>query len=177
MLDNYSITANFEVAAPPSNATLIGNMTFPGTAGPRWAGRVMTVRFYDPATKNETAWSPLNGTTDDSGNFTVDNVTPGTWDVIVKNCSALSQLNESRTFTAGETTGADFGGSREGDCDSSDTVAIADRILLYNGWGKETDQPGYNVCCDLDRSGTLAMGDRIIMYANWGQSGDLQGYK
>ena len=139
----------------------------------------MTVRFYHPANKTQTGWSPLYGTTNSTGYFIVDNVTPGTWDVIVKNCSALTQLNASRTFTAGETTGADFGASREGDCDGNDWITAADRALLYEGMGKAAGQPGYNICYDLNRDGWLTLADRALMYENMGKSGDRvkYGYK
>ena len=167
-----TVTATFEEVVAPSNATLIGHMTFPGTV----AGRVMTVRFYDPANKTEMGWSPLYGTTDASGNFTVDNVTPGTWDVLATNCSSLTEMSLGETFTAGNTTYVNFGDSREGDSDGDDWVTLYDRAQLYNGWGSAAGEPKYNVCCDFDRDGWLTLYDRAIMYGKWGQSGDKAGY-
>ena len=171
----HTAVANCTEAAPAENATFIGNMTFPEAAGPRWAGRVMNVSFYDNSSK---AWQfSRNATTNETGYFTVPDVTPGTWDVLATNCSDLTQLNASRTFTAGEPTGADFGASREGDCNGDDWVTLDDRTLLYEGWGSKAGQSGYNICYDLNRDGWLTLDDRTLMYENWGQSGDRVKYK
>ena len=155
-----------------ANATLIGHMTFSGTV----AGRVMTVRFYDPANKTEMGWSPLYGTTDTSGNFTVDNVTPGTWDVLADNCSDLTEMSLGETFTAGNTFYVNFGSSREGDCNGDDYIDALDSSMLFTSWNTMLGDPGYNVCCDLNRDDWIDAMDWSAMCANWNQLGDLSGY-
>ena len=170
MTGNYSIVANFEPVG--IGATLIGHMTFPGTV----AGRVMTVRFYHPSNKTETSWSPLSSTTDASGNFTVTNLTAGTWDVAVKNYSCLSEMMLSVTFTAGNTTCVDFGASREGDCNGDDWVTVVDKSLLYAAWGTTGGDPAWEPHCDLNRDTWITVADKSIMHGNWGAAGDKVGY-
>jgi len=169
MSANYSITANFE-AAPAENAPFIGNLTFPGTQ----SGRVTNATVYDNSSK---AWQfSRNATTNNSGYFTVDNVTPGTWDVLSDNCSDLTEMNLSRTFTAGNTTYVDFGASREGDCSDDDYIDALDGSLLNAGWKKMPGQSGYSACKDFNRDNYLDALDRSIMNGNWKKTGDLQGY-
>jgi C1A family cysteine protease len=154
------------------NATLIGHMTFPGTD----AGRVMTVRFFDNATQTEMGWSPLSGTIDAQSNFTIANITPGLYDISVKNCSCLSEVVRTINLTAGNTAYVNFGNSREGDCNGNDWVTLADQTSLYGGWGKTVGQAGYTFCRDLNRDNWITLADRTAMYTNWGASGDLVSY-
>jgi len=107
----------------------------------------------------------------------VENVTPGTWDVIVKNCSALTQLNASRTFTAGNNTSADFRASREGDGNGNDWVTSADWSLMVGKWNAHRgESPAYSVCCDYNRDDWITSADWSTMAPNWGKSGDKVGY-
>jgi len=168
----HTAVATCTAAAPAENATLIGHLAFTGTK----AGRVMTVRFYDPGNKTETGWSPLSGTTDGSGNFTVDNVTPGTWDVLSDNCSDLTAMNLSRTFTAGNPQYVPFGNSREGDCSGDDYIDEIDKSLLYGGWNRMPGESGYSACKDFNRDDYLDEIDKSLMYGNWNQLGDLSSY-
>jgi len=157
--------------------TLKGHVSFcrdedPG--GPTWE-TPLVVRFFDNSTRNEMGWSPKNPTTDAYGNFTIEDIEIGTYDIGIKNCTCLSEMVFGRVLTAGGSTYADFGTSREGDCNDDDWVNAKDRGLLYQGWGTtNVIQDGH--LCDLNRDGWINAKDRGLMYGNWGHSGDLALY-
>ena len=139
----------------------------------------LVVRFFDNATHNETAWSPINVTTDAYGNFTIDGVVVGTYDVGVKNWTSLSRMSSGEVFSAGNTTTINFttaGVLSEGDTDNDDQVKLADfnRILVnYNA------EPGYgnwNAMYDFDRSAKIDLADFNLVLTNYGGKGDIYQY-
>ena len=185
-------TANITIESPDANnspqiipvslhisltGTLEGHISFcrseaPG--GPTWETPIV-VRFFVNSTKLEAGFSPVNITTDAYGNFTIQNIAVGTYDIGIKNCTCLSKMVFGKVMTAGNSTSANFGTSREGDINGDDWVQAKDRGLLYLGWGTQNVvQGGY--LCDLNRDGWLQAKDRGLMYDNWGQSGDLVPY-
>jgi len=157
----------------PTGATLEGRVSFPGCPeGPRWV-RGLDVRFFNSTTGNETAWSPMNATTNSSGVFNSTGLDPGTYNVSIKNWTCLSEVKTNETLTAGNTTVVDFGTTREGDSNNDDSITGADRSLLYSGWSKSQGEAGYNIHYDFNRDGSLGGPDRSLMYAYWAQHGDL----
>jgi len=164
---NKTVTANFV----ESTATLEGNVSFPGRGSPpdsRWI-EDFTVRFFQGG--SEMAWSPINATTNNTGVFTITGVTPGTYNVSIKNSTCLREVVSNVTLTAGNTTQVNFGTTREGDCNDDNWVTLEDRSLLYAGWDTEEVIQG-GCYCDLNRDGWLTLEDRSLMYANWDQGGD-----
>jgi len=149
-------------------ATLIGHMTFPGTD----AGRVMTVRFYDNATQTEMGWSPLSGTIDAQSNFTINNVTPGLYDIGVKNWTCLSKVVRGISLTAGNTAYVNFGASREGDASNNDGVNVGDAALLTAAYGSNPASPNWNPHCDFDRNNAVGLADFGQLSANYNTDGD-----
>jgi parallel beta-helix repeat protein len=155
-----------------TGATLEGHVSFSGrgTNNTKWA-EPFVVRFFQGG--SERAWSPINATTNNTGVFTIAGVTPGTYNVSIKNWTCLSEVNGSVMLTAGETRVVDFGTTREGDSNNDDWITGADRSILYTGWGSQAPNPGYNAHADFNRDGWLTGADRSFMYTYWGQHGDL----
>ena len=132
----------------------------------------LVVRFFDNATQNETTWSPINVTTNAYGNFTLEDVEIGTYDIGIKNCTCLSGMVFGTVLTAGGATYVDFGTTREGDCNDDDMVSSMDRGLLYDGWNSfNVIQDGH--LCDLNRDTMITSMDRGLMYDNWNTGGDV----
>jgi len=157
----------------PTGATLEGYVSFPGAPqGLRWV-RGLDVRFFNSTTGNETAWSPMNATTNSTGVFNMTGLDPGTYNISIKNWTCLSEVNTSVALTAGNTTVVDFGMTREGDSNNDDWIVLADRTILYTGWGTQQGGAGWNAHCDFNRDGWLTLADRTIMYTYWAQHGDL----
>jgi uncharacterized RmlC-like cupin family protein len=155
------------------DATLEGHVSFPGRVSPphsRWI-EDFVVRFFQGG--SEMAWSPINATTNNTGVFTITGVTPGTYNVSIKNWTCLSEVVTGVTLTAGNTTVVDFGTTREGDSNNDDWIVLSDRTILYTGWGSQVGDATWNAHCDFNRDGWLTLADRTIMYTYWAQHGDL----
>jgi len=167
MTGNYSIMANFAEVT----ATLEGNVTFPGRGGPpdsKWI-EDFVVRFFQGGSEVRTD----NVTTNSSGYFNITGIDPGTYNISIKNWTCLSELEVGVALTAGNTTVVDFGMTREGDSNNDDWIVLADRTILYTGWGTHEGDAGWNAHCDFNRDGWLTLADRTIMYTYWAQHGDL----
>ena len=157
-----------------AGATLEGQVNFSGVSqGPKWV-RGLNVTFFDNATHNETAWSPMSATTNSSGWFNVSGLPPGCYDIGIKNWTCLSKMNMSVTLTAGNTTVVDFGTIREGDCNHAglgmDRVNIGDYgdvLFHYNQvWWQGNFDRDTKVC--IDDYGSVLMA--------YGQKGDINVY-
>jgi len=171
MNDNYTICANF---AEVTNATLEGHVSFAerGSAPCGTWIEPFNVMLFEAGNLSHMLWTG-NATTNNTGVFTISGLTPGTYDIGIKNWTCLSEVNTSVTLTVGNTTAADFGTTREGDSDNDDWITGADRNLLYTGWGTQQGDAGWNAHCDFNRDGWLTGADRNLMYTYWGQSGNL----
>jgi len=168
--ENKTVTANFaEITA----AILEGHVNFPGAPeGPRWV-RGLEVMFFNSTTGNETAWSPMNATTNSTGVFNITGLDPGTYDIGIKNWTCLSELNTSVALTVGNITVVDFGTTREGDADNNDYVNILDASSLVGAFGSSQGGPGWNAHCDFNRDGNVNILDASALASNFGQHGDL----
>jgi len=171
------VIIEYAVAVSPiaGNATLVGNVTFVGRATPAQWIEPFVVHFFQPGNlSNETGWSPINATTNTTGFFNITGLTAGTYDIGIKGGTGLSELNTSVTLTGGATTPpVDFGTIRVGDANNDDYITIADRTLLYGGWGSSQGGPSWRPYCDFNNDGYLTIADRTLLYGNWGQKGDL----
>jgi hypothetical protein len=130
------------------------------------------VKGFESGNLSHVLWTG-NATTNNTGVFTITGVTPGTYDIGIKNWTCLSEVNTSVTLTAGETRVVNFGTTREGDSNNDDWIVLSDRTILYTGWNSQVGDATWNAHCDFNRDGWLTLADRTIMYANWGQHGDL----
>jgi len=172
--DSNGVTDEYKF--PDSNSTLKGQVNFTGRDTPpndRWI-EPFVVKLFEPGNLTNVLWTGV-ATTNNTGVFTIDNIPSNTtYDIGIKNCTCLSELETNITVGVNETTVVDFGTTREGDCNDDDMVNAADRGLLYDGWGTtNVIQDGH--LCDLNRDGWLNAKDRGLMYDNWGQCGDLLG--
>jgi len=181
-------TANITIESPDANnspqkvtvnlyirttGTLKGQVNFIGRGAPgsdKWV-EPFVVKFFDNATKFEMGWSPINATTNNTGVFTISNVTVGTYDIGIKNRTCLSEVETNVTMTAGNFTVVNFGTIREGDCypPGDDRVNIddyGDILVHYN----QVYANG-----DFDRDGKVDIDDYGIVIMNYGQKGDLYG--
>jgi len=157
--------------------TLRGHVNFVGRGNPgtdRWV-EPFVVKFFDNATKLEVG-SPINITTDAYGNFTIENVTVGTYDIGIKNRTCLSELNSSVTFTAGNATWVNFCTIREGDVKESDKVDGFDFALFSSAYNTRPGDAKWNANADLNRSGKVDGFDFSLLSSNYNARGAAYGY-
>jgi len=170
MSGNYSITSNF--AAVPTT-TLEGHVTFAerGSNNTKWA-ESFNITLFEAGNLSNVLWTG-NATTNNIGVFTISGLTPGTYDIAIKNWTCLSDLVTNETLTDGNTTVVNFGTTREGDANNDDHITILDASSLASIYGSSEDDPGWNPHCDFDRDGNINMLDASALANNYGQHGDL----
>jgi hypothetical protein len=156
------------------NATLEGNVSFTGRGtapNDKWAEPFM-VKGFEPGNLSHVLWT-TNATTNDTGVFTIEGVTPGTYNVSIKNWTCLSEVVTGVTLTAGNTTVVNFGTTREGDCDNNDHINILDASFLASRFGSGEGDPGWSPLCDFNRDTNINILDASALASNFGQGGDL----
>lgn len=186
-------TANITIEAPDANnsprivpvslhirmaGTLKGQVDLKrkkDAGDPTWE-TPLVVRFFDNATGSEADWSPKNITTDAYGNFTIEDIAVGTYDIGVKNWTSLSKMAYGKNFTAGNVTAIDFGLLAEGDTDNDDQVKIADFSRALNSYGAMPGDANWNEKYDFDRSGKVDLADFSLVLNNYGDKGDIYNY-
>ena len=171
---DMSLMFNGTVMVVPG-ATLEGHVSFSGASeGPEWV-RGLEVRFFNSTTQDEMPWSPMNRTTDEHGNFTVEGLVPGIYDIGIKNWTCLSKLKTNVTLTAGNTTVVDFGETHEGDANNDDYVDASDFGPLSNAWLSYPGQPNWDARADFSRDSYIDASDFAMLSADWLEWGDLYG--
>jgi len=174
MDSDKNVTANFaEVTA----ATLEGHVSFieRGTApNSRWI-ESFTVKGFEVGNLTNVIWAG-NATTNNTGVFTISGLTPGTYDIGIKNWTCLSEVNTSVTLTVGNTTAADFGTTREGDIDNNDWIYLSDMSAFSTAWNTKPGDGPWNAAADLDRNDWVYLGDLSLFCTNWDQKGEAYGH-
>jgi hypothetical protein len=94
-------------------------------------------------------------------------LTPGTYDIGVKNSHTLRNLVGGVTLVAGTNT-IYFGTLLEGDANDDNYVNISDFSLLSAGF-----HPGYDARADFNEDGVVNIGDFSLLATNFGAHGDI----
>ena len=190
-LGNY--TANITIQSPEANnsprivpvtlhitesSILNGHVSFYRAAGPgdsTWQ-TPLVVRFFDNSTKHEPGWSPINASTDAYGNFTIEGLPTGTYDIGVKNYTTLSKMAYGKNFTAGNITAVDFGLLTESDTDNDDQIKGADFNRVLVNFGAVSGDLNWNALYDFDRSFKIDGADFNLVLTKFNLKGDLYYY-
>ncbi len=106
-------------------------------------------------------------TTDQWGDFSLSGLTPGTYDIGVKNRHTLRNLKSSVTLLEG-TNNIDLGTLLEGDANDDNQVNISDFSLLRLGFA-----PGYDERVDFNEDGVVSIHDFSLLAASFGEHGDI----
>jgi len=141
----------------------------------RWVQPFVVKGFAHGITPNATnaLWT-RSATTDEYGVFIVPDLDAGMYDIGIKNCTCLSELETGVVITVGNVAEVYFAPIREGDCDENDMVTAGDRGLLYDGWNSaDIIQQGH--LCDLNRDGGITAADRGLLYDHWNSGGAAYG--
>ena len=165
-----------------ATGTLKGHVSFyraenPGD--PTWE-TPLVVRFFDNSTKLEVVgWSPINITTDAYGNFTIEDIVIGTYDIGIKNWTSLSKMVYGKNFTGGSVTEANFTTLIEADCDNNDKTESADYSKVLNNYGvRETTNATFWATyelwkADYNRDQKIDGSDYASVLNNYGKRGDI----
>jgi len=130
----------------------------------------LTVDFYASGNMTTPAFS-YNVTTDNSGNFTCNDVPLGSYKIAIKNTHTLRKVTSLQTIGAGPNNLA-FGTLREGDAISDNVVNIFDLSLLASSYGKNLGDAGFDPRVDFNGDGTINIFDLSLIANNFNQTGE-----
>ncbi len=144
----------------PGSATLLGQIQAQGRPAPPHAQWVMPLRL--------TVGGALHTVeTDTFGRFALAGLTPGTYEIRVKNRHTLTNILLGAALMAGENT-LSLGLLREGDANDDDVVDIADFSVLRSIFG--TADPR----ADFNQDGIVDIVDFSLLRTNFGRYGPIQ---
>ena len=155
-----------------NQGTISGNVMLQGRpAAPNAQWQVpLTIDFYATGNMSTPAFTNTV-TTNNSGGFTLENITPGTYKLAVKNGHTLRKVTALVTITSGNNT-INVGLLREGDANNDNVVNIFDLSILTNSYGKSQGQPGFDPRVDLNDDGVVNIFDLSLLANNYGMQGE-----
>lgn len=154
------------VTITASSATLNGSLSVDVRAE---YTDVATVKFYEVGTTNLVFSTVAN--VDAAGNFTVGDLTPGTYSVAVKTATTL-QVIQNTTLSSGANA-VDFGQLQSGDANNDNYVDLADFSLLSDAFLLLPGEPGYDTATDFNKDGIVDLIDFSILSTNFGRIGNF----
>jgi hypothetical protein len=107
---------------------------------------------------------------DETGHFTLLNITPGEYQVGVKSPHSLRNV-ASVTITSGSNI-HDFGELREGDVNDDNQISIVDFSILSQTFGLCEGAANYDQRADFNGDGCVVLIDFSLLSSNFGQQGD-----
>jgi hypothetical protein len=163
---------NVATDTTPTAAVLIGRVDLQGRpVAPHSAWAVsLTVRLY-----------PLGGTTaaytravqtDSSGQFRLEGLAPGSYDVRAKNSHTLQNIKRAVNLVPGENT-VYLGALLEGDVNDDNRVTIADFGILSSAFNACFGSGGFVENADLDEDNCVTIADFGLLSGNFNWRGDI----
>jgi hypothetical protein len=149
------------------------NTALVGAVGLQGRGTAPNSRWIVPLTVGATisggGTTTHSVTTNDSGQFTVNGLTPGSYSIRVKNSKMLSCVSSVTIASGGSTF--NFGVLRAGDASDNDTVNLTDFSILSGSFGKSSGASGYDDRADFNGDLTVNLSDFSLLSGNFAQSG------
>ena len=167
--DGNTISVLLNTITP--NASIQGSVTLQGRPtppDPRW---IVPLRVKLTLPGQTTPIYNLTPTTDDSGYFSLSEITPGTYDVYVKNIHTLQ--NKLTIALVEGTNVVNFGTLKEGDANDNNFVNLNDFSILANTFSKCVGYTGYDGRADFNESGCVTLPDFSLLSANFLQGGQI----
>ncbi|MEO0595625.1 MAG: Ig-like domain-containing protein, partial [Chloroflexota bacterium] len=155
------------------NATLAGSVDLQGrpiAPNAQWSVP-LTVNLYEPGTTNLVY--AFNTTTDNSGNFTVEGIAPGEYDVAVKNPKTL-QVVENLTLVTGNND-YDFGLLLAGDANNDNLITLQDFSIVTGSFNQAQGDPDYDDRADFNENNFVNLQDFSLLSANFNTAGEEPG--
>jgi DNA-binding beta-propeller fold protein YncE len=173
------------ITLTPSTHTLAGSMLLQGRPAPPSNLLAVPLRVQFFQTGNATPVLVATPVADNGGNFTVNGVPSGTFNVQVKQAQSLSVQASGVAFgsipTGGlgplDTVNRSFGTLPTGDSDNNNLIDIVDFSLLRAVFGNAatcgTANPPATTCADYDASGFVDIVDFSLLRSNFGRTGPV----
>lgn len=155
-------------STPEPTFTLTGQVTLQGRpAAPNAAWAVPVQVLIKSVASGSNVYSG-NANTNTSGAFTINNLSPGSYQVWVKHSHTLATLTNV-TLNGNQTVA--IGTLKEGDADNNNIVNITDFSVMAAAFGTLSGQGGYNAAADFNGDGSVNITDFSLLASNFGQGG------
>lgn len=155
-----------DFVATPQGA-ISGTVTLQGLAGSP-AGRQVTLEIRNPG--STAPLETLTATLDASGNYQVQTVRTGTYDLAFKASHWLRAVLPSRSLTGSVLTGQNVS-LLNGDIVPDNVVDIGDFLSLAAAYETVAGDPAWDEACDLNGDGAINLDDFLILAGNYEVSG------
>ncbi len=155
---------------PTGDAHILGHVDLQGRPTPpdaRWAVPVH-VTVHKPGDPIPAYQAHLD--TDTGGNFLMENLLPGTYDVAVRNWHTLWARKNNVTLASG-INNVNVGTLKEGDATQDNIVDVTDFARLKTSFFKSKGDPEYDNLSDFNEDSTVDASDFALLRANFWQSG------
>lgn len=131
--------------------------------------RAIVVTFYQPGTA--VVAYDFSGMMDADGDFTITNIVPGTYDVLIKIHGVLAKMVYDFQVSS---TGNNLviNGLVRGDINNDNIINILDLSVLNAAYGASSTNSNYNYLADLNCDGAVNIVDISILNAGFGTVGD-----
>ncbi|MEM7130842.1 MAG: CAP domain-containing protein [Chloroflexota bacterium] len=167
-------TATAVTPAPtePGSATLRGHVDLEGrppAPDARWRIE-LTVSLHDPF--SGALIDSYSAVTNDQGNFEIQGITPGIYQIGVKGSHTLQ--SGSRVDLRNGSAAVNFGLLREGDANNDNVVNIWDFSLWRRHQNQCEGDQAFNPNSDFDQSGCIDLLDVNLLVSHFGLQGSLE---
>lgn len=157
-------------AMPTGDAHIRGHVDLqgrPAPPDPRWAVPVhVTVHLPDDPIPAYQAHLD----TDESGNFLMEYIQPGTYDIAVRNWHTLWTRKNNVTLVPG-INDVNMGTLKEGDATQDNVVDVTDFARLKASFFKSRGESGYDNVADFNEDGIVDVSDFALLRSNFWQAG------
>ncbi len=107
---------------------------------------------------------------DSSGNYTISNVPPGTYDVSIEMTLYLGASKSDVVVSAGETTTLSPVRLLGGDCNDDDIVSTLDATIIGATFGSAPGDANWDPLADVNDDGKVNILDAALLGQNWNKS-------
>ncbi len=118
----------------------------------------------------------VSAVADANGQFTVCDLAPGTYTLVVRGLNTLANRRTGITVPEGSgtipgTVPVDFGTLTPGDANGNNTVEIVDYSILATAYGKASGGPGWDRRADFNCNGSIEILDYSLLATYYANSG------
>jgi hypothetical protein len=111
-------------------------------------------------------------TTDDTGAFSLGDITVDTYDVLVKGVHTLAERQNGISVVVSPTVHLEFGPLVEGDANNDNQVGAVDASYLSNGYWRAEGEAGFVSGADFNEDGIIDARDASLLASNYGLAGE-----
>jgi len=156
----------FEIKDPYAPSEISGKIAIQGrtnyqetiTFELRTPGQTTPVKTYQVLTTQD-------------GSYSLDNVSPGTYDLTAKSSNTLRAKQGNISVVDGQTTSNINFNLLGGDCDNNNVINAFDKSILNKAFGSTEGSPKWDPRADLDANKVINAFDKSILNSNFGKAG------